>query len=237
LEAELLANRPKDSKGRHGLADKREVEEIVPALLIEFPTPEKDQRLEPPEDLPSKGGQNFRQPPAQQPREATARESADLADCWSCPTHWAVRRFADAEFDALAQNIVEQLRGIDATGIYGDDYRHETLWDEYCHEIQEGSLGLSRAWDSTIAPFLIEALANIPQEVAVLMTIGAGFRLEEDDGEQAGDFVTNPDMIQRRLEQVLVEMAAARNMSQFDPGECDGPEEEDDPEEDPGEDR
>ena len=108
-----------------------------------------------------------------------------------------VRHFADTEFDALTQNIVEQLQGIDAAGIYGDDYGHKTLWDEYCHEIQEGPLGpLDHAWDRTTTPFLTEALANIPQEAAVLMTIGAKFRLEEDD-EQVGDLASNPDLMRR----------------------------------------
>ena len=51
--AQLLAQEP---KGKNGLplnpAALREAEEIVRATLIEFPTPEKEQRLEPPDDLP-----------------------------------------------------------------------------------------------------------------------------------------------------------------------------------------
>ena len=81
LLAELLANKPKDKYGLYSLVDEREAEEIVGAQLIEFPVPEKDQNPEPPDDLPSKSDENFRQPPAQQPRQATARETADVADC------------------------------------------------------------------------------------------------------------------------------------------------------------
>jgi hypothetical protein len=180
--------------------------------------------------LPSASGKNFRQPLARKPREAAARETVDLTNCWSCPTHRAVRRFADAEFDAIAQNVVEQIQGIGATGVYGDDYRHESLWDEYCHEIQEGPLGpLDHAWDWTVTPFLVEALANIPQEIAVLLTIGAGFRLEEDDGKQSGDLAVNPDFMQRYLGRVVAEMAAARDMSRFDPEEGSDLEEDFDP--------
>ena len=87
----LLANKPKNKWGNYSLADEREAEEIVRAQLIEFPIQEMDQRPEPPEGLPIKRNENFPQPPAQQRREATVRETADVADCWSCPTHRAVR--------------------------------------------------------------------------------------------------------------------------------------------------
>jgi hypothetical protein len=64
------------------------------------------------------------------------------------------------------------------------------------------------------------------------MTIGAKFRLEEDDGEQSDDLVANPDMMRRHLEQVLVEMAAARDMSQFDREDRGAPDDDIDPDED-----
>ena len=49
--AELLADKPKDKWGFHAPADRREAEEITRHLLIEFPTPPKDQNPEPPDDL------------------------------------------------------------------------------------------------------------------------------------------------------------------------------------------
>ena len=50
--AELLASKPKNSRGQANMADQREAEELVRHQLIEFPTPEKDQNPEPPDDLP-----------------------------------------------------------------------------------------------------------------------------------------------------------------------------------------
>lgn len=50
----LLADKPRDSHGQVSQADVAVAEEIVRATLIEFPTPEKDQNPEPPDDLPSR---------------------------------------------------------------------------------------------------------------------------------------------------------------------------------------
>ena len=52
LKGQFLANAPKDAQGRYSPAAEREAEERVRAQLIEFPIPEKDQRPEPPDDLP-----------------------------------------------------------------------------------------------------------------------------------------------------------------------------------------
>jgi len=67
LLEELLKGKPKDSHGLYDPADKREAEEIVRHQLIEFPTPEKDQNPEPPDDLPTA--------PMHGSRERTSRSS------------------------------------------------------------------------------------------------------------------------------------------------------------------
>ena len=53
MKADLLANKPKNEWGNYDLADEREAEELVRHQLIEFPTPERDQNPEPPDDLPT----------------------------------------------------------------------------------------------------------------------------------------------------------------------------------------
>lgn len=47
----LLADKPRDRHGQVSQADVAAAEEVVRATLIEFPTPEKDQNPEPPDDL------------------------------------------------------------------------------------------------------------------------------------------------------------------------------------------
>jgi hypothetical protein len=161
------------------------------------------------------------------------------ADCWFCPMHRAVLRFADTAFGALARKVADQIQQIDASGIYGDDFKHKTLWDEYCHKIQEGSDEPSEtAWEWTITPFLDEIIENTPHEMAVLLTIGAEWCLGEGESEQVGDLASNPDLMRRYLAQAIAEMAAERDMSIFNSEEGVDPEndidldEEIDPEED-----
>ena len=98
----------------------------------------------------------------------------EVTPCWSCPTHAAVLEFSSASYLSLARKVIFRLQRIDASGIYGDDYRHKTLWDEYCHEIQEGPYDLlENVWDVTIDPIVVEVVKAIPREEALLLTIGA----------------------------------------------------------------
>src|SRR5208283_5320094 len=95
--------------------------------------------------------------------EGVTRGNADFTNCWSCPTHRAVRHFADVAFDALAREVVGQIQDIDATGIFDDDCQHLTLWDEYCHYVQNGPHELLDAvWEETVTPFFTAAVANVP---------------------------------------------------------------------------
>jgi hypothetical protein len=82
--------------------------------------------------------------------------------------------FAQARYSALARKLVFQLQRIKASGVYGDDYRHKTLWDEYCHEVQEGPYNLlDHAWDRTLTPALSAIVDAIPRYEAALLTIGS----------------------------------------------------------------
>jgi hypothetical protein len=220
---ELLAQKPRTARGDPYVSDQHWAEEIVRATLIEFK--ERARNPEPSHNLPREIGKALRQPQSRQSTEPVTSETTDPADCWFCPMHRAVLQYADIAFHALARKIVGQIQQIDATGIYGDDYQHKTLWDEYCHKIQEGSEEPSEyAWEWTISPFLAEIVENTPHEMAVLLTVGAEWRIGEEESEQIGGLASNPDLMRRYLAQVVTEMAAARDMSQFNPGEGGDPE-------------
>jgi hypothetical protein len=51
---ELLAQRPKDRDGLSYTSDRRWAEEVVLHHFLDFHIPEKDQRPEPPDDLPDR---------------------------------------------------------------------------------------------------------------------------------------------------------------------------------------
>ena len=139
----------------------------------------------------------------------------DERDCWSCPTHNAILEFANERYSALTRKVVVQLQRIKANGVYGDDYRHKTLWDEYCHEVQEGPYDLlDDAWDKTLGPVLGAIVGAIPRHEAALLTIGAIWDLDEDYETAPG---VMPDLIQRNLQQMVSKLAGTRDMSRFDP--------------------
>ena len=96
-------------------------------------------------------------------------------------THQAVRAFARSQFDACARKIVYRLRRIPTSGIYGDDLRHRTLWDEFCYERQQGPTdALQNAWQQAIEPHLESVIEALPTETAVLLSIYSCWNLEED---------------------------------------------------------
>jgi hypothetical protein len=143
-------------------------------------------------------------------------ENLDAPDCLSCPTHDAVLKFAAATYEMLARKVIFRLQRIKATGIYGDDYRHKTLWDEYCHEAQEGPYDLlGSIWDATIDSTLNFVTETIPSHEAALLTIGAASELDREDETRFG--AVAPHLIQSNLRLTLAKMAASRNMSRFDP--------------------
>jgi hypothetical protein len=68
----------------------------------------------------------------------------------------AVWRYGWERFAALARKVIYRLQRLDASGIFGDDHQHKTLWDEFCHEAQWGPSDdqIDSAWGMTIRPFL-----------------------------------------------------------------------------------
>jgi hypothetical protein len=145
-------------------------------------------------------------------------ENLEFRDCFSCPTHDAVLKFAAAAYEMLARRVIFRLQRIKATGIYGDDYRHKTLWDEYCHEVQEGPYDLLESvWGATIDVTLNSVIENIPHHEAALLTIGAARELGREDEIRFGGVA--PHLIQSNLHEIVAKLAGFRNMSRFDPHE------------------
>lgn len=102
------------------------------------------------------------------------------------PVEMAVRKIAinygRIESEALARKVVHRLRRFPASGIYGDDHRHKTLWDEYRYEVKHGPHEmLEQAWDLTLVPFLNDVIDRIPDHAAMLLSVHAARELDRDD--------------------------------------------------------
>lgn len=132
-------------------------------------------------------------------------------------THKAVRVFARIEIEALSRRVIHRLQRRHLTGIFGDDYIYKTLWDEYCHEVQEGPHdALESAWELTIGQIVDHVIENIPHHVAVLLSIFAAWELcDADEPEFVGSIW--PDGLKRVLLGQLAEDAGARNLHRFGP--------------------
>jgi hypothetical protein len=151
------------------------------------------------------------------------REQEEAPYCLDCPTHKAVRNYSKARFATLARGAMVELEQIEATGIFGDDYKHRTVWDEYCHEIQAGPHGpLKFAFDTTVVPTVQAIVEAIDNPEAILLTIGARWHLDEDQGTDR-EFVATPDQIRRNLEDAIETLAMSRDMSEFEPLAEEGP--------------
>jgi len=141
--------------------------------------------------------------------------AAPAIDCWSCPTHRAVRRFTAAAHARLARKVVFRLQRLTASGIFGDDHHHKTVWDEYCHEVQHGPTdALADAWRNVIAPIIAWVVDPLPDEEAVLLSIGAAWDLDEFELD-LGDGVIAPELIRSNVLRYLDRIAMDRRMDRF----------------------
>lgn len=127
----------------------------------------------------------------------------------------AVRGYCHESTKTLVRKVVVRMQRITASGIFGDDYGHKTLWDEYCHEVQQRPHEpIEMAWAHTIDGFIQSVAAVLPHHEGVILTIGAMWEMEEDD-QLLG--LVCLDCICRYIKKMVNRLAAERDISRFDP--------------------
>ena len=70
------------------------------------------------------------------------------------PAQPAVFNLAEEIKQRAARRLVHRLQQISASGIYGSDYRHCSLSDEFCHEQQNRPYFDEDVWDETLEGLL-----------------------------------------------------------------------------------
>ena len=128
----------------------------------------------------------------------------------------AIDVFVRHEWPRFARKGFHRMQRIPASGIFGDDYRHRTLWDEYCHEVQNGPHDLLEdAWEITVDRILVAIVDAMPPHVAAVLTVDAVLEYEPlgDLGAIWGDGLL------RVLKGRLDELAATRSLDRFDTGD------------------
>ena len=166
-ETRQLLNQLLKGNENPSLQERRTAEEIVRAMLIEFPEEYLKQPREnrkPPDDLNLSGSGKGKAPgeyaalmanlfqqqkvDPKVPDESDGNEEHDAASNGAVGSlsgiEKAIRRFARERFERVAQDIATALQEHQASGVYGDDaededgYPLETLWDEFRYEVQFG---------------------------------------------------------------------------------------------------
>ena len=129
----------------------------------------------------------------------------------------AVRDYARGEVRSLTRRAIYRLQRIGASGVYGGDYRFKSLWDEYCHEVQDGPYDLVEdAWEDVLSRTVQAIIESIPRKTAVLLTILAVYESDDkNDGELVGSVWQ--EGIARLLREQLADEAGSRGLDHLNP--------------------
>jgi hypothetical protein len=124
--------------------------------------------------------------------------------------------FARGEWPRLARKVVYRMQRIPASGSFSEDYRHRTLWDEYCHEVQNGPHGImEEAWEVAVDGILAGVVDGLPPHSAAVLTIDA--EAEFANGDEPGPIWR--DGLIDRLRRQVSGPAADRDLDRFE-AEC-----------------
>jgi hypothetical protein len=124
----------------------------------------------------------------------------------------AVWRYGWERFAVLARKVVYRLQRLDASGIYGDDYQHKTLWDEFCHEVQYGPHDdqIVGAWAMTSRPFLEAVITPLSEHEKMVLFLATNEADEFD--EDAREPIVSDDALFGGVLSELRSLAGKRNL-------------------------
>lgn len=136
-----------------------------------------------------------------------------MSDAYDLPeaAQTAVFNLAEEVKQRAARRLVHRLQRIFASGIYGDDYRYRSLWDEFCHEQQNGPYFDEDVWDETLEGLLqaeVERLTPGEFEIVWLASV-----------PEVEDLKTAPRVqadIRRELRSALAALASKRGLERFE---------------------
>lgn len=130
---------------------------------------------------------------------------------------------AATEMEKLVQATISTLRGMDATGMFGDvAARH--LWDEYCWQLQEGpydhdDIGFgstSRNFGDVLDAVIAGALDELPQHTLLFLSIYTRNDLDAENNSDSIGGISRDDIASAVLERVT-EAGARRNLDFIGP--------------------
>lgn len=136
-----------------------------------------------------------------------------MSDSYDLPeaAQTAVFNLAEELKQRAARHSVHRLQRISASGIYGGDYRYRSLWDEFCHEQQNGPYFDEDVWGETLEGLLqaeVERLTPGEFEIVWLASL-----------PEVEDLKTAPRVqadVRRELRAALAALASTRDLERFE---------------------
>lgn len=121
--------------------------------------------------------------------------------------HDAVLKYGEVEFQGLVRRAIYRLQRFPASGFYGNDFTYKTLWDEWCHEVQNPNSLLEGMWDLTLFTFLRQVIDRVPLHARVLLAEYARWELSMESGQDPTNFPDAEslmDLLRHRVSEVAV---------------------------------
>ena len=150
--------------------------------------------------------------------ERSSKAETDVVSFMGRYTDKVIRNFVEHRYDGLVRKAVHAMQRVPACGFY-DDREHQSLWDDYCHRVQNApDRGTSEyAWRETLHPILDGIVEAVPAEDAALLSLSAFRNLDDDLILNGTGIRVLPKAIRENLEERLVCRARLRNISRFIP--------------------
>lgn len=136
-----------------------------------------------------------------------------MSDAYELPeaAQTAVFNLAEEVKQRAARRLVHRLQRISGSGIYGSDYRYRSLWDEFCHEQQNGPYFDEDVWGETLEGLLEAEVGRLtPSEFEILWLASLP---EVEDLKNAPRSQTE---VRRLLRAALEAFASTRDLERFE---------------------
>ncbi len=139
-----------------------------------------------------------------------------MSDTYDLPNaaQAAVFTLAEEIKQRAARRLARRLQRISASGIYGADYHYRSLWDEFCHEQQNGPYFEEGTWNETLSGLIqteVERLTPGEFEVVWLASVP-----DVEDLKSAPRIQSD---VLRELRAALEVLASTRNLERFEVSE------------------
>jgi hypothetical protein len=137
---------------------------------------------------------------------------------WRLPA--AIGRFADGELKRLAAQVRHRLCA-EVSLPHVDSLGGDSLWHQYCDEIQKGPSPMAPFWELHIDPFIDNQMSELSQESALLVSSAIQWERNEVSGD--GQIGTSDELlrsgVRAELHRLALDESSEEMLNEFEPVE------------------